>query len=140
MGNWTGWKAVVGAIVIMSLIGFRVFNSTRTSGPQTKSDSWTIPARQATSAEIVGPAKLQFEITRTTPGKFHVYILDAQSHARLQSGALIDPATVKLLFDREGAGTITGQDITLAAGSYYLYAENTEDAPFTVNLRLTATR
>ena len=107
MGNWTGWKAVVGAVVIVSLIGFRVFNSTRSTGPRTfDSGTWTVEANQSYVSEVKASAnsKLQFEITRTTPGNFAVFLLDAHNHAKVTAippHQPIAPGEINMLFKWE---------------------------------------
>jgi pimeloyl-ACP methyl ester carboxylesterase len=83
---------------------------------------------------------LQFEITRTTPGNFGVALLDAANHARTMAIPIdrrVAPGEIDRMFVWEGAGMFSSPNIPLASGKYYLYVENLEEQPITVNYKLT---
>jgi hypothetical protein len=139
MQNLTGWKAVLAAILIVGTICAKVFYQT----PQYRnigSGTWNIPAGDTLWQEIKASkaTKLQFELTRTTPGPFSVFLIDAASHARLQTlppNAPL-PANLNVIYQSEATTTLTAQEIQLSAGAFFLYTVNNENVPIAVNYRL----
>jgi hypothetical protein len=141
--NWTGWKAVLGAGVIVGLIVLRVSWQT----PQYRefdSGTWNIPPRQAMIYEIKSSrsTKMRFEITRSTPGPVLVSILDARNHTRVQQTPpnVPVPADVVMIYKGDGHDSLTAQDISLSNGSYFLYTDNDDNGPITVKFRLSEYR
>lgn len=156
MQKGTGGNAVLAAIavvgllglvaIVIGLIGVCVFIGMRDSGSRTlASGAWTVEPKRSYFTEInfSRNSVLQFEITRTTPGNFGVALLDAANHARVMAipiDRLVGPNEIDRMFVWEGAGTLSSPNIPLASGRYYIYVENLDERPITVNYKLSETR
>ncbi len=131
-GNLTGWKAIAAAIVIVGLIGAKVWNRT----PHYRTfcnESATLAVDEFQCQEIIlsGKAKLRITTQTDPPAKHMVCILDQNNYRKLNTDE-----TPTFLFKEEGDGALETRGIALPKGTFYVLIANGIDKEVAVKYKV----
>ena len=127
VGRLTGWKAVVGVIVIVGISGLGIWSKMqpRTFGQGT----WDIPPGKAMfySIKAKHPAKFKADFTPQGPtaasDTYTIYMLDEANRAKLQNPTL-DRQAIQKMISVDATGPRSVGLLSLDVGTYYVVAEN----------------
>lgn len=141
--NLTGMRAVGAAVVIVGLIGLKVWNKT----PHYRSfdsGTWEIPAGESMVYQLTAKddTKLRVEVDSDPPTELTVYMLDAANHQRLmtQNSDQQTPSPISSIFERSSRDRILVEDVSLSSGEYTMITENPGSTPAKVRFKLSEYR
>jgi hypothetical protein len=131
----TGWKAVVGVIVIVGIVGVSMWAKME---PRSVSNgTWDIQPgmMKGVVMEASKSASMKVECVPTAGGdqQYMVYVLDEASETLSQTNPA---ATITPMAQAEGTGTLTIQKISVMRGKYYVIVENHGQSTLSVKYRV----
>ncbi len=146
MGKLTGWKAVIIAVPLVAFFGFQAWE-TMPHYHEIDSGTWTIQAGQSMAYTFNLPeqCRIEFEITRNTPGEFQVALMEAAVFDRITNGLALSQMNdepdggggpTEFIFDQTGSGTIAGRDIRLEAGKYKIVTSQADQSGMTATYKI----
>lgn len=141
--NLTGWRAVLAAIGIVALVGWRGWNRTphyRTVG----SGTWEVAAGRSIGYTFStrDTSKIKIEIDPQSPAHVAVYMLDAESNRKLQQLAAGQHVSgeIKPIRASDQQGRVVFEDVSLSSGEYCVVTENHDSVTVAVNYKISEYR
>ncbi|MFG0248443.1 MAG: hypothetical protein ACF8OB_06115 [Phycisphaeraceae bacterium JB051] len=134
IGQTTGLKAVIWAIIIMAGIGFKVWNG-YPHYRNASSEQLDVAAGQSVNYHftIEKDSQIKFDISKVDDANYYLALLEEPDFNKLK--AMVDTGQgnvdeINFLLKQDCKGDQTFADQHLAAGTYYLWLEAKENKPF----------
>ena len=121
----TGWKAVVGAVVIVGVIGIGAWSrfQPRSFGNGTIDIDPDDAAVYDFTSSANAKMKAVFTPVAATDASYLVWVLDDASFRQLEASDS-DPTKITKLIEREGSGVLTIQELLVGPGTYHAVIHN----------------